>query len=46
MPVTRVDGQPVGTGNPGPRTTLLREEYWARHEDPRFTTLVRYDDQG
>jgi branched-chain amino acid aminotransferase len=43
MPVTRIDGQPVGAGAPGPRTTLLRERYWARHEDPRFTTPVRYD---
>jgi len=46
MPVTIIAGHPVGTGAPGPRTTLLRERYWARHEDPRFTTLVRYDDYG
>ena len=44
MPVTRIDGQLVGAGTPGPRTTLLREAYWASHEDPRFTTPVRYDD--
>jgi branched-chain amino acid aminotransferase len=43
MPVTLVDGQPVGTGTPGPRTASLRERYWARHEDPRFSTPVRYD---
>jgi branched-chain amino acid aminotransferase len=46
MPVTTVDGRPVGTGTPGPRTTLLRDRYWARHEDPRFATPVRYDDQA
>ena len=46
MPVTLIDGQPVGTGTPGPRTTLLRDRYWARHEDPRFGTAVRYGDQG
>ena len=46
MPVTLIDGQPVGTGTPGPRTTLARERYWPRHEDPRFTTPVRYDDHG
>jgi branched-chain amino acid aminotransferase len=46
MPVTRVDGQPVGAGVPGPRTTSLRERYWARHEDPRFSAPVRYDDPG
>ena len=46
MPVTLIDGQPVGTGTPGPRTALLRDRYWARHEDPRFSTPVRYDGQG
>jgi branched-chain amino acid aminotransferase len=46
MPVTLVDGQPVGAGTPGPRTTSLRERYWARHEDPRFSDPVRYDDPG
>jgi branched-chain amino acid aminotransferase len=45
MPVTRVDGRAVGAGTPGPRTTALREAYWARHADPRFSTPVRYGDQ-
>jgi branched-chain amino acid aminotransferase len=44
MPVTVIDGKPVGTGTPGPRTMRLREQYWARHEDPRYSTPVRYDD--
>lgn len=44
MPVTRIDGRPVGTGAPGPRTLRLRDRYWARHEDPRYSTPVRYDD--
>jgi branched-chain amino acid aminotransferase len=43
MPVTIIDGCPVGTGTPGPRTMRLRDRYWARHEDPRWTTPVRYD---
>ena len=46
MPVTTIDGRQVGTGTPGPRTTLLRDRYWARHEDPRFSTPVRYDGQA
>jgi branched-chain amino acid aminotransferase len=46
MPVTVIDGQPVGTGTPGPRTVFLRDRYWARHEDPRFSTPVRYGEQG
>jgi branched-chain amino acid aminotransferase len=45
MPVTLLDGKPVGAGTPGPRTTLLRERYWARHEDPRFSTPVHYGEQ-
>jgi branched-chain amino acid aminotransferase len=43
MPVTVVDGQPVGTGTPGPRTGRLRDRYWASHADPRYATPVRYD---
>ena len=46
MPVTVVDGEPVGAGAPGPLTLELRERYWASHEDPRFSTPVRYDEQG
>jgi branched-chain amino acid aminotransferase len=43
MPVTTVDGQPVGTGTPGPRTGQLRDRYWASHADPRYATPVRYE---
>ena len=46
MPVTRVDGKPVGDGVPGPLTAKLQDQYWRRHEDPRFSTAVRYDDHG
>jgi branched-chain amino acid aminotransferase len=46
MPVTIIDGHPVGTGTPGPRTARLRDRYWARHQDARFSTPVRYDDPG
>jgi branched-chain amino acid aminotransferase len=44
IPVTAVDGSPVGSGMPGQRTLDLRERYWARHADPAYTTPVRYDD--
>ena len=37
MPVTVIDGQPVGTGAPGPLTLQLRDRYWASHEDPRYS---------
>jgi branched-chain amino acid aminotransferase len=43
IPVTVVDGGPVGEGAPGPATLLLREAYWKLHEDPRFATPVGYD---
>ena len=45
MPVTLAGGQPVCTGTPGPRTTSLRERYWARRDDPRYSAPVRYDGQ-
>jgi branched-chain amino acid aminotransferase len=44
MPVTVIDGQPVGTGAPGPLATALRDAYWRQHEDPRYTTPVRYQE--
>ena len=43
MPVTRVDGEPVGGGTPGPLTLRLREAYWGLHDDPRFSLPVHYD---
>lgn len=42
MPVTRVDGQPVDDGRPGPITVRLRKLYWTKHEDPAWTTVVDY----
>jgi branched-chain amino acid aminotransferase len=44
--VTAVEGKPVGAGVPGPLTARLRDQYWRRHEDPRFSTPVRYDERG
>jgi branched-chain amino acid aminotransferase len=46
MPVTTVDGAPVGDGQPGPLTAKLQDQYWRRHEDPRFSTAVRYEEGG
>jgi branched-chain amino acid aminotransferase len=44
MPVTVIDGKPVGTGGPGPLTLELRDRYWASHQDPQYSTAVRYED--
>jgi branched-chain amino acid aminotransferase len=46
MPVTVIDGEPVGSGAPGPLTLELRERYWASHQDLRYSTPVRYDNPG
>jgi branched-chain amino acid aminotransferase len=43
MPITTLDGAPVGDGGVGPVTHRLRERYWAAHGDPRWTTPVDYD---
>jgi branched-chain amino acid aminotransferase len=40
MPITSLDGEPVGRGGLGPVTRRLRELYWAAHEDPRYLTPV------
>ena len=42
MPVTKVDGEALGDGTPGPVTSRLRAAYWDLHEDPRYATPVRY----
>jgi len=45
MAVTVIDGKPVGAGVPGPLTSQLKDRYWGRHEDPLYSTPVRYDEQ-
>ena len=37
IPVTTVDGEVVGEGEPGPVTLCLRDSYWKLHDDPRFS---------
>ena len=41
MPVTRVDNRAIGDGEPGQVTRSLIELYWAKHDDPDWTTPVR-----
>lgn len=44
MPVTRLNGAPVGAGVPGPVTRRLNELYWDLHERDSHTVPVRYRD--
>ena len=41
MPLTRVDNRVIGDGRPGEMTQSLIELYWAKHNDPDWTTPVR-----
>ncbi len=42
MPITSLDGEPVGDGSVGPLTRRLRDLYWEAHSDPRYITPVDY----
>jgi branched-chain amino acid aminotransferase len=42
MPVTKIDGAPVADGKVGPITERLMALYWKRHEDPAWSSAVRY----
>jgi branched-chain amino acid aminotransferase len=44
MPVSELDGQPVGDGAVGELTARIRQTYWDWHEDPRFTRSIDYGD--
>lgn len=42
LPVTKLDGQVVGDGRPGPLTQRLVDTYWAWHKDPAYSQQVNY----
>lgn len=42
MPITQLDGQPVGGGQVGPRTREIWEAYWEAHYDPRYSFPIEY----
>ncbi len=42
LPVTKVDQQTIGSGEPGPVTRKLVETYWAWHADPAMRLEIDY----
>lgn len=42
MPVTRLDGEPVGDGSVGPLTRALWTGYWDAHYDPEVSFPINY----
>jgi len=42
MPVTVIDGAAVADGKVGPITSRLMARYWEKHEDPAWSSPVRY----
>jgi branched-chain amino acid aminotransferase len=42
IPITKIDGQAIGSGAPGQITQKLQNRYWEVHEDPRYTLKIDY----
>ncbi|MDR3509086.1 MAG: aminotransferase class IV [Caulobacteraceae bacterium] len=42
MPITTLDGAPVGGGQVGPVTRRIWERYWDLHSDPKLSFAVDY----
>ncbi|MEO7937624.1 MAG: aminotransferase class IV, partial [Burkholderiaceae bacterium] len=42
LPVSRIDGQAVGAGVPGPVTGTLVDTYWQWHADPAYNLPIDY----
>lgn len=43
MPIRSIDKKLIGDGTPGPVTQRITEMYWALHDDPAYSTPVRYE---
>ncbi|RTE71073.1 hypothetical protein BHE90_014537 [Fusarium euwallaceae] len=44
MPITKLEGSPVGNGEIGPITKLIWDGYWALHYDPKHTVEIKYEE--
>jgi len=42
IPVTTVNGKPVGGGKPGKITTLIQKRYWEAHDEKPWATAIDY----
>ena len=42
IPITKIDGQTIGAGVPGPVTQKLGKRYWETHDDPRYILEINY----
>lgn len=45
MPVTQLDGQPIGDGTPGPITRRICDQYWSRQEAGWLGTKINYSNE-
>lgn len=46
MPITVLDGAPVGGGQVGPVTRRIWERYWDLHSDPKLSFAIDYDERA
>ncbi len=42
MPVTKIDGAPIGSGSTGPITKQITKTYWRMHEDVQNRIVIEY----
>jgi branched-subunit amino acid aminotransferase/4-amino-4-deoxychorismate lyase len=42
MPISQLDGRPVGGGQVGPITREIWESYWGSHYDPKYSFEIKY----
>ncbi len=42
MPLTKLDGAPIASGEIGPITRQIWEDYWAAHYDPKHSFEIEY----
>jgi branched-chain amino acid aminotransferase len=43
MPASRIDGRILGNDRPGPISSRLREEFWAKRKGGWHATPISYD---